>query len=392
MPKVLRPSIVAVALAKACVAIGVAAGVVACRPPGPDDGKAESKEDEVERAAAVVTTTAKSGTIDAKLSTASTIEAERTVTVHAESTGRLTDLAFEEGDVVTSGKLLGRIRSDLQTSGLDRAATSLAKAKADLETVEALFAQKVASKQELDAARLAYRTATIDVSDRKRDVRNTKIVAPLAGTVTVRSAAEGGFVTSGAMIATIVDFDSLVARVYVPERELDRIAVGRTAEIVGKAALGRRGVGKVSRIAPVVDATTGTVKVTVSLPPELAGPKGFVPGMYAEVTLTTETRDDAVLVPKQALVKDDEEVFVFVVRDAGDGPRAHRTKVELGLVDDARVQIVSGVKVGDEIVESGQAGLKDGALVERVDGTGAPVEASAASPSVVIDSRPREGA
>lgn len=363
-----------------------------CQPPGPDDAKADAKDDGVERAAAVVTTIAKSGSIDATLSTASTIEAERTVTVHAESTGRLTDLAFEEGDVVQTGKLLGRIRSDLQSSGLDRASTSLAKAKADLDIVEALYAQKVASKQELDAARLTYRTATIDVSDRKRDVRNTKIVAPLGGTITVRSASEGGFVTSGQMIATIVDFDSLVARVYVPERELDRISVGRPAEIVGKAALGRRGHGEVARIAPVVDATTGTVKVTIALPPELAGPKGFLPGMYAEVTLTTESRNDAILVPKQALVKDDDEVFVFVIRDAGDGARAHRTKVELGLVDDARAQIVTGVKVGDEIVESGQAGLKDGALIERVDGTGAPVEASAASPSVVIDSRPREGA
>ncbi len=357
--------------------------------------KDRDDDDATERAAAVVTTTVKSGPIDAKLSAASTIEAERMVTVHAESTGRLVDLVFEEGDVVESGKLLGRIRSDMQSSGLDRASTSSAKAKADLDTIEALFAQKVASKQEVDAARLAYRTSLLDVSDRKRDVRNTKIVAPMAGTITQRVASEGGFIASGAQIATIVDFGSLVARVYIPERELDRVVVGRPAEILGKAALGRRGTGKVSRIAPVVDATTGTVKVTISLPRELAGNKGFVPGMYAEVTLTTESRTNATLVPKHVLVRDDDEVFVFVIDASGsDGPRARRTRVELGLVDDVNAEILRGIEVGAEIVESGQAGLKDGALVELVDGTGQRVEATTASASVVRvdESATREGA
>lgn len=349
----------------------------ACGGPSGAMAKGTPEEDAAERAVAVVTTTVKSGSIDAELSAASTIEAERMVTVHAESTGRLVDLAFEEGDIVEAGKVLGRIRSDLQSSGLDRASTSLAKAKADLDTAESLFAQKVLSKQELESARLAYKTATIDVSDRKRDVRNTKIVAPLGGTITVRSASEGGFVASGAQIATIVDFGSLVARVYVPERELDRVAVGRPAEIIGKAALGRHGTGKVSRIAPVVDATTGTVKVTISLPRELAGVKGFLPGMYAEVTLTTESRAGATLVPKQALVRDDDEVFVFVLDDTDPaGLRARRTRVELGLVDDVNAEIARGVEVGAEIVESGHAGLKDGALVERVDASGKPLEAA----------------
>ncbi len=326
-----------------------------------------------ERPAPVVTARVVAGPIDAQLTAASTIEAERMVTVHAESTGRLVDLAFEEGDTVQAGALLGRIRSDMQSSGLDRASTSLEKAKADLETVEALFSQKVASKQELDAARLAFRTAMIDVADRKRDVRNTKIVAPMTGTITQRGVSEGAFVTSGAQIASIVDFGSLVARVYVPERELDRITVGQAAEIVGKSAVGRRGQGTLARIAPVVDATTGTVKVTVALPRALAGGKGFLPGMYAEVTLTTESKPSATLVPKPALVRDDDEVYVFVVEPEEDGLRARRVRVELGLLDAQHAEIVRGVAVGAEIVETGHAGLKDGALVQRTDATGQPL-------------------
>jgi len=125
---------------------------------------AKADENETERATPVVTTTVKTGPIAARLTAASTIEAERMVTVHAESTGRIVALAFEEGDALKEGALLGRIKSDMQSSGLDRASTGLEKAKADLDTVEALYARNVASKQELDTAVGALRVAEADVA------------------------------------------------------------------------------------------------------------------------------------------------------------------------------------------------------------------------------------
>jgi hypothetical protein len=136
------------------------------------------------------------------------------------------------------------------------------------------------------------------------------------------------------------------------------------------------------RIAPVVDAATGTVKVTIALPPALVGgDTGFLPGMYAEVTLTTETRPGATLVPKPALVYDEEQPYLFVL----EGDRVERVKVELGLSDRDHAEVVSGVDVGQEIVLAGHAGLKDGGLVTRVDESGepvdGPVEAKPAAPA-----------
>lgn len=360
-------------LVRACALVGALCTVSACGPMGQADASDRgADEGDEEIATPVVTGRVGRGEISAQIRATSTIEAERMVTVHAESTGRITALGIEEGDVVKEGQVLARVRQDLQRSGLDRASTSLAKAERDLEIVRKLQASGAVSQAELDQAELAYDTATIDVRDRKRDVGNTRVVAPFSGTITQRFVSEGAFVSTGAQLLSVVDFDTLVARVFVPEKELDRLRVGQDAEVAGKAAQGRKGTGKLVRIAPVVDATTGTVKITIALPPALVGGEaGFLPGMYAEVTLITETRPRATLVPKPALVYDEEVPYLFVV----DGERVKRVKVELGLTDRDHAEVVSGIDAGQEIVLAGHAGLKDGGLIARVDENGKPVEA-----------------
>ncbi|MEM7153085.1 MAG: efflux RND transporter periplasmic adaptor subunit [Myxococcota bacterium] len=352
----------------------------ACGPMGRADASdrgSEKSDDEEEIPTPIVSARVFRGEISAAIKATSTIEAEQQVTVHAESTGRITKLGSEEGDQVKKGQQLARIKQDLQRNALGRASTSLAQTQRDLDKVRALVERGVASQDELITAERAFEMAQLDVRDRKRDVSNTKVLAPFAGTVTERFVSEGAFVSAGAQILSIVDFDTLVARVYVPEKELDRLEVGQDAAIVGKAARGRKGIGELRRIAPIVDATTGTVKLTIGLPSELVGgDSGFLPGMYAEVTLTTEVRADAVLVPKQALVYDEEQPFVFVV----DGERVERVSVTLGLTDADRAEVVEGVSVGDEIVLTGHAGLKGGGLITRVDTNGEPVEGPDAAP------------
>jgi membrane fusion protein (multidrug efflux system) len=334
------------------------------------EGKAEDEAPK-ETAVPVLTTTIGRGAIDAVVSAASTIEAEARTTVHAEATGVILDLQVQEGDVVEKNALLAKIRADAQANGLQRAQTSLAKAKADLARVQSLYDRRIASTEELQQAQVTYDNATLDVRDRARDVKNTYVRAPIAGTVTERAVNEGAFVTNGQQLLSITDFATLVATVYVPEKELDRIRVGQPATVAGKAAQDRRGEGTVKRIAPIVDAATGTVKVTVALPEALVGgERGFVPGMYAEVTLTTDHREGVLLVAKPAVIYDDEVAYVFVA----EGARAKRVKVELGLDDGERVELRAGVTEGAEVLLAGQAGLKDGGLIRRVDGNGNPLE------------------
>lgn len=322
---------------------------------------------EEEAAVSVVVERVGRGPLEARIEASSTIEAELQVTVHAESTGRLIALAVEEGARVAAGARIARIRADVQAAGLDRARTQLEEAQRELKTVERLRGQGFASDDEHERAKLAYETALLDVRDRRRDVGNTVVTAPFAGTITERMVSEGAFVTTGQSLVTVTDFGTLVARVYLPEKELDRVAVGQAARVRGKAVGTRQGDGRVARIAPVVDPATGTFKVTVALPESDPGTAPtFLPGMYATLLLTTDRVEDALRVPKRALVRDDDAVYVFVTED----DRAKRVDIELGLEDGAWAEVKGGLAEGASVVVEGQSGLKDGAVIRRVDARG----------------------
>jgi len=355
---------------------------------GGADRKKDDKENAVEAPTPVVVGAVERGSIVSTISAASTIEAERQVTIHAESTGRLVDLTVEEGDTVKKGQILARIRFDAQTNSLLRANTSLDKARVDFDRAEKLFNDKVIGQEEYLRAQNALEIAQLDLSDRSREMRNTKVTAPFDGTITLRKVTAGAFVNNGAELLTIVDFKTLVARVFVPEKQLDRIQVGQEAEVVGKAARGRKGAGKILRIAPTIDASTGTVKVTVSMPPALVGPQAFLPGMYAEVTLRTDSRSDVALVPKSAVVRDEEQTYLFTITgDPTAGFIAKRIRVETGLTDPERIEIVKGLAVGEAVITAGQTGLKDGARVVRVDPQGKPLD-----PPLEVPAKPEASA
>lgn len=333
-------------------------------------------EEAEEQATPVLVTAIERGTIRGQIRASSTIEAELQVTVHAESTGRITSLTLQEGDTLELDDVIARIRRDAQSIGLERAASSLADAERELARVEKLFQQGYASQADYDAALSTLDRAQIDRKDRGRDLSNTVIKAPIAGIVTQRFVDPGAFVTNGAQVVEITDFSTLVARVYVPEKELDRLAVGQLAEVVGKAAADRKGSGTIKRIAPVVDATTGTVKLTIALPESLAGgPKGFLPGMYAEVTMTTEVRENVPLVPKPALVREDELTFVFVA----DGDRAKKVRITTGLADNDFIEVTEGLEAGARIIVAGHSGLKDGGLITEVDAKGTALDPEASA-------------
>lgn len=153
-----------------------------------------------------------------------------------------------------------------------------------------------------------------------------------------------------------VDVDPLWARIYVP---LHSVALGQQAKITVEALPGRAFEGKVRLISPVVDAASGTVKVTIEIS---GGADGLRPGMSASVQMIADRHEDAIMVPKRALVYEGAGEGVFVVR----GGMARKVDVRTGYSQGDRVEVVGEIGAGDSVIVAGHEGLRDGAKVRLI--------------------------
>ena len=326
-----------------------------------DDSKtwaegAPSDEERKEEAVPVEVVGLERGAIESALRFSATLEAERDVRVFAEAQRRVVELRVEEGDAVRAGALLIRLQDDAQRSALNKAEIEFRQATREHDRQKSLFERSLVSEQVFNDVALSLDQAEIAVEDARRNLAYTEVRAPFSGIVTERMVNVGDYVTLNQPLFRVIDFDSIVARIYVPEKELPALATGLDARLKAEAIGAMKFVGTVDRISPVVDPGTGTVKVTVATPRQ----EGLRPGMYVEVELVTAVHEDALLLPKRAVVYDNDQLFVFRL---GEERRVERVKVEAMLEDVESIEPEGHLAEGDLIVVAGQASLKDGALV-----------------------------
>ena len=313
-------------------------------------------EDRKEEAVPVEVAALGHGEIEAVLRLSSNLEAEDEVQVFAEAPRRVTDLLVEEGTPVRKGRTLVQLQNDEQTSAVAKAEIELKESERDYDRAKELYEQKLVTEETYTEAGYKVERNRLALADARRELGYTQVRAPISGIVTERLVNLGDHVTVNQPLFRIVDFDSIVARIYVPEKDMGRLAVDQPARLKADALGGRVFSGSIDRISPVVDPATGTVKVTVATPRQ----EGLRPGMYVEVELVTAVHDTALLVPKRALVYDNDQVFVFRLMDER---RVERLRVAPLLENTDFIEPEDGLEAGDQLVVAGQSGLKDNGLV-----------------------------
>jgi RND family efflux transporter MFP subunit len=207
---------------------------------------------------------------------------------------------------------------------------------------------------------LSHRVSELEseIAQVKLDLSRTSIKTPFAGYITRRTVEIGQRVRALESLFQVGAFSPLYADVFVSEQEARQIRPNQQALVRLGVDPDLKTAGRIERISPIVDQSTGTIKVTVEVrPTEMA----FRPGAFVRVDIRTETRRDALLIPKRALVEEDGENYVFVA--AGD--TARRTRVSLGFENEGTVEIRSGLSAGQKIVVAGQGALKEGAKIKE---------------------------
>lgn len=333
------------------------AGLTGCfKPPGAENAEGDGNANE-EQAIPVEVAALTRGEIESVLTSSWSLEAEREVKVLARTSNRLKELLVEEGDEVEKGDVLAVLEDREQRTALDRAEVQVAKLEAEYRRIESLYQQNLVSEQVYTDTQFELKQLQLSADDARLQLEYTQIRAPISGTVSRRHVKVGDIVANNANVFDIVDFTSMVVYLSLSDANLIRLETGQPARITTTSIPGEVFPGFIKRISPVVDARTGTVKVTVGL-------KDYGrlrPGMYVDVEIVLDKKKDALLMTKRAFVYDGEQRFVFRLKP--DSRRVERVLVEPALEDRLWVEPKEGFAEGDLIVVAGQTGLKDDALV-----------------------------
>ena len=313
--------------------------------------------------------------------TTTRVEAERKVTVTSEGMGKCTSVLVNEGDQVQAGDVLAELDKEELNAQLRSANAQLQKLKSDYDRSKQLFEEGLAAKAEYDNARYGYEQQLASVNQQQVQLNNMTIRAPIGGIITTKHIQMGDLVSSGGPAFEVVDPSSYILTINPPEKLLPRVKKGQLALVTVDAAEGDEFQAKVRRINPAVDPATGTVKVTLDFQKEALAK--LREAAFTRVRLVMDTHENALLVPKDAIVEENTRKYLFVVQPeapAGDvetqpsAPQkdgtsgtilvANRVEVETGLEDSSHVEVLSGIDENSPVVTVGQQTLKPGSEVK----------------------------
>lgn len=291
---------------------------------------------------------------------------DESVQIAAETSGRVAEIRFTEGDVVAARTVLITLDDALMTAQLADAEARLTLAKANYERAASLRKTGTASQTTLDTAQseLSVQQAVFDLIRTQHEKLSIK--APFPGVLGFRTISPGAYVTAGTPLVNLEKIDRLKVNFSVPEVYLSKLAVGQKIEIVADALPGTRFEGTIYAIDPAIDVNGRAIKVKATLDNEDGKLR---PGLLARITVKGIPRT-AVTIPESALVPRGNDFLVY----KADNGKAKETKVLAGRRENGFVEIIEGVDVGQQVVIAGQARLRDGVDVEIVPTTSAAVE------------------
>ncbi|WP_337881650.1 efflux RND transporter periplasmic adaptor subunit [Rheinheimera sp.] len=300
------------------------------------------------------------GEISSLYRTTTTLEAREDAEVNSKSTGIVQQLLVEEGDHVTAGQVLATLDTERQRLNLAKGKAELGQLKSELSRLESMYQKKLVSFDVYDKLKWQVESLSASVALSELALKETQIIAPISGVVARRYAKVGQLITeySSKALFHIVSEQKLEAVINLPEHQLPRAKVGQTAMLQFAALPAQQ--AHIIRISPVVDATTGTARVTLAIDNSARELKA---GMFAQVELQYDAKANALLVPKRAVMAMDNQSSVFVV---GKDNKVVRKTISTGYESDTMLEVVDGLADGDQVVTAGQASLKEQSLVQVI--------------------------
>lgn len=291
------------------------------------------------------------------------LEAVSEANVVARTSGVLLELLVEEGSAVREGDVVARIDDAVLRNELAQAQAILRKAQAGYDKSERAVRTGLIPRTQYDQDKYDLETQKAVVAGKRLQLSYTRVTAPISGVVSRREVKTGAPAQANDVLMHIVNTDVQQAVLNVPERHLLTLAPGQAVQMRLDALGGRQVSGLVARISPVIDAASGTFRVTC----EFTDPEGqLTAGMFGRVEIVHDRRDNALVIPRSALVDEDGEQSVLRVdaaQETGAATLAQLRLVETGHVQGDVVEIRGGLEEGDQVITVGRAAVRDGTTV-----------------------------
>ena len=319
------------------------------------------------------------------------LRSRRGVVLRPEVSGRITQLNFTDGQRVKKGQTLVQFDDQLPLAQVQQSQAELSIAQANQSRNQELVAQNFVSQRSLDESAANLQVAQAKLALAKSSAARLKILAPFDGIAGIRLVNVGDYLKDGADVVNIEDIDAIFVDFRLPERFQSRVQRGQTALVDIDALPGRRYAAQIQAIDPLIDANGRSVGVRACIDNRQLQLR---PGMFARVNAVFDVREDARVIPEEAIVPQGGKQYVIKLLDdpAATGTPApgsritQRVEVRVGLRSPGRVEVLEGLSAGDTVITSGQQRVqKDGTRVTVVaaSGTAQPsAGALAAQPAV----------
>lgn len=348
-----------------------------------------NNSDQNQQRTSVETVTAETKSISDQIKSFGNIRAEEIVNITPQVSNRITQIYADLGDTVQQGDVLAKIydipfrdQFEQAKSQLEQSRSAYVRDSLQFYRQQKLYEQELISSTEFDDAQATfqnskaqYESSQANLTQSREDLNNTEVTSPVYGVVLSKDVSVGDVATTGQTAFEIANLTGYQTRIFLPVEEWRKVKIGQEVNFRLSNESDISGRGRVSRISPRLDPTTGLGEVVISLTEDSPS---IAQGVLVESTINAKTHENAIVVPRSTLV---ENVQTFIEPESnsiqlqrsysafvveGDSLALQR-ELQLGIEQGDQIEILEGIEAGDEVVITGQRSLGDSTKVRVTD-------------------------
>ena len=274
--------------------------------------------------------------------------------IQAQSNGEITELNIKLGDKINKGTLIAKIDDKIKQLAYENAKISVTKLETDMNKIKNMFDRNAATETQYREIKYAYENAKIQMEQSKKQLDYCKIIAPFSGIITTKSVEIGSYVNvvPATPVCYLVDMSALKISLNVSENDVYQLKEGKKVKVTCSVYPSAEYTGIITYISPKSD-RGHNYPIEISMENKKDFP--LKSGTFVKVQIDFENKRQPLLISRQSLIGSINDAKVFVVENG----IAYAKKIVIGAEYDKYLEIIEGLKEGEEIITSGQLNLED---------------------------------